>query len=164
MTAQEALEFVRRRGIVLMSARGPVPSLAEAIAGGPIRGSWWAHPRSHLIYKLCETVSDSAEVVVCRLVDGKVTFVHRLAWPAVVRLSDRFPKERLAAVRQIHTEAGKHVVEETPFPRWVPQDVLEASRRLGETEAIAFLGEALVRDLSSAGAARPRRRARGKPL
>src|SRR6266446_1607706 len=80
LNSKEALAFIKRHGVVLQSARGPVPSLAEAIAGGPIRGSWWAHPRSHLIYKLCETGSDSAEVVVCRLVDGKVTFVHRLAW------------------------------------------------------------------------------------
>ena len=36
--------WVREQGIVLQSARGPLPNLAEWIAGEPIRGSWWGHP------------------------------------------------------------------------------------------------------------------------
>ncbi len=41
VSPKEGLAFVKRHGVVLHAARGPVPSLAEAIAGGPIRGSWW---------------------------------------------------------------------------------------------------------------------------
>src|SRR4030095_7234834 len=37
----EPWECVREQGIVLQSARGPVPNLAEYVAGEPIRGSWW---------------------------------------------------------------------------------------------------------------------------
>jgi hypothetical protein len=66
-----ALAFVRKHGVVLMSARGPAPSLAEAIAGEPIRGSWWGHPMSHRMYAIFEAVRDSREVLVCRLVGGK---------------------------------------------------------------------------------------------
>jgi hypothetical protein len=33
VTPKQGLSFVRRHGIVLQAARGPVPSLAEAIAG-----------------------------------------------------------------------------------------------------------------------------------
>src|SRR5205814_8572249 len=43
MNQKEALAFVERHGIVLQAARGPLPNLAEAIAGGTIRGSWWGH-------------------------------------------------------------------------------------------------------------------------
>ena len=32
---------------MLQSARGPLPNLAEWIAGEPIRGSWWGHPCGH---------------------------------------------------------------------------------------------------------------------
>src|SRR5215831_10989360 len=126
MNGRQALAFVRRHGIVLMSARGPVPNLAEAIAGAPIRGSWWGHPRSHEMYRVFETVCDSPEVLVCRLVDGKVTFVHRRLWPALVRLAGRLPKGRIAAVRQEHTARGYHQTRAMPFPRWVPKDVLAA--------------------------------------
>src|SRR5213592_3279095 len=38
MTSKAALAFVRRHGVVLEGARGPVPNLAEAVATGPIRG------------------------------------------------------------------------------------------------------------------------------
>ncbi len=40
MTAEEAIAFVREHGVVLVSAKGPVPRLVEAIAGETIRGSW----------------------------------------------------------------------------------------------------------------------------
>jgi hypothetical protein len=38
VTLEQALDFVREHGIVLESARGPVPSLADAIAGTPVSG------------------------------------------------------------------------------------------------------------------------------
>jgi hypothetical protein len=38
MTSRQALAFIRKHGVVLESARGPVPSLAEVIAREPLRG------------------------------------------------------------------------------------------------------------------------------
>ena len=46
-SSMEELDWVREQGVVMQSARGPVPSLAERVAGGPIRGSWWGHPSGH---------------------------------------------------------------------------------------------------------------------
>jgi hypothetical protein len=89
VNAKQGLVFVRRHGIVLQAARGPVPSLAEAVAGGPIRGSWWAHAKGHQIFRIADAVSESDEVLVCKLVEGKVTYVHRRLWPALVRLASR---------------------------------------------------------------------------
>ena len=88
MTPRQALAFVRKHGVVLEAAQGPVPSLAEAIAGGPIRGSWWAHPSGHLIFEVTRAVRDAEQVLVCRVVHGKVTFIHERIWPALVRLGD----------------------------------------------------------------------------
>src|SRR6185369_886991 len=81
VSPEEGLAFVRRHGIGLQAARGPVPSLAEEIAGRPIRGSWWGHPKGHEIFRVADAVSESDEVLVCKLVDGKVTYVHRRLWP-----------------------------------------------------------------------------------
>lgn len=50
MTLRQALAFIRRHGVVLEAAQGPVPSVAEAIAGEPVRRSWWSHPKSHEIF------------------------------------------------------------------------------------------------------------------
>lgn len=141
MTAAEALAFVEEHGVVLVSARGPVPSLVEAIAGEPIKGSWWGHSQGHRVFAILEVVSDSEEVLVCRLVKGKITLVHRRLWPALVRLAARFPPERISKVKQEHTSIGRHVNKEVPFPLWVPPEVTKQAKSLSEAEAITALGE-----------------------
>jgi len=155
MTADEAIEFIRKCGVVLASGKGPVPRLTEAIVNGPIKGSWWGHPGSHQIYAILQTVADSRDVLVCRLVGGKVTFVHRRLWPALVRLAKRFPPDWIAQVREEHTPAGRHVNREIPFPDWVPADVQSQAANMSETDAIAAMG-ALVS--SQATPARSRRK------
>ncbi len=149
MNAAQALAFVRGHGVVLASARGPLPNLVEAIAGEPIRGSWWGHRDSHRIYRVLDAVCDSPDVLVCRLVAGKVTLVHRRLWPALVRLAARLPARGLAAVRQEHTARGSHRAIETPFPLWVPRPVLAAAKRLDERQAVSALGTDLIALLGS---------------
>jgi hypothetical protein len=144
VTPSEGLAFVERHGIVLQAARGPVPSLAEAIAGGPIRGSWWGHPKGHEIFRVAEAVSDSPDVLVCKLVADKVTYVHRRLWPALVKLAPRFPKARLAKVWNEHTATGAHRARRLAFPKWVPSDVIEAAGRLSVQEAAGLLGPTLL--------------------
>lgn len=140
MTADEAIAFVEKHGVVLASARGPVPRLTEAIVNGPIKGSWWGHPKSHQIFAILEAVRDSADVLVCRLVDGKVTFVHRRLWPALFRIARRFPADRIAQVHEEHTASGRHVTREVAFPKWVPAGVAVRAKGMSEEEALAALG------------------------
>jgi len=85
-----ALQFVERHGIVLESAHGPVVTFTDAAVGERIRGNWWSHPKSHQIFALTRLVRNSPDVLVCRLVDGKITYVHRRVWPALVLLAGRF--------------------------------------------------------------------------
>ncbi len=141
MTSREAIQFVETHGIVLESAHGSLPCLVEEIAGERIRGSWWSHPKAHNIHRLTENVRNSNLVHVCRLAGGKVTLVHRRLWPALVRVANRLPKERLAAIREIHTETGRHIVQEIPFPDWVPPEVTEEAQVLEEDAAVSALGQ-----------------------
>src|SRR3954470_14251830 len=104
MSPKEGLAFVKRHGVALQAARGPVPSLAEAVVGGPIRGSWWGHPKGQEIFRVAEAISDSEDVLVCKLVAGKVTYVHRRLWAALVKLAARFPRAGLAKVWNEHTD------------------------------------------------------------
>jgi len=140
MTPRGALAFVRRNGIVLEGGRGPVPNLAEAVAGGPIRGSWWGHAKGKQIFWLTRAVRDAPDVLVCRLVGGKVTYVHRRLWPAIVRLAKAFGRPNLAALREVHTRGGRHKLQLMPFPRWVPPAVQRQARRLSEADAKRLLG------------------------
>ena len=137
MTAREALAFICKHGVVLESARGPVPSLAQVIAGETIRGSWWSHPKSPEIFAVTRAVRDSDDVLVCRLIDGKITLVHRRVWPALVRVADRFPSGHLSQLREVHTSSGRHVTTEVAFPDWVPSNVRTTARTLSEAAALA---------------------------
>jgi hypothetical protein len=137
ITSRQALAFVRKHGVVLESGRGPAPSLAELIAGEPVRGSWWSHPKGREIFAVTRTIRDSDQVLVCRLAGGKVTFVHRRLWPALVRAAGRLRTDRLSQVREVHTISGRHAAKEIPFPDWVPSSVRAASRRLTEKAALA---------------------------
>lgn len=107
MTPEEALALVADQGVLLESARGPVPNLAEAIVGGPIRRSWWGHPLSHTIYSIVHAVRDDPAVLVCRLVNGGITYVHQRLWPAVARLAPEIDDSRIAAIQEAHTPLGR---------------------------------------------------------
>jgi hypothetical protein len=139
VSPQDALVFVQSHGIVLESARGPLPSLAEVIAGGPIRGSWWSAPKAREIFRASRALRDSPDILVCTLVEGKVTFVHRRLWPALVKLASRFRRPRLARIREEHTASGAHQTRRTPFPEWVPSEVLSEARQLSHTDAERML-------------------------
>src|SRR5258708_28388606 len=97
-TAEEALAFVRQHGVVLASAKGAAPRLTEAIVGEDIRGSWWAHPKSHNIYSILGAVTDSDQVLVCRLVGGKITLVHRRLWASPFLLPQRLVPRQLSQI------------------------------------------------------------------
>jgi len=159
MTADEAIAFVRDRGVVLVAAKGAVPRLSEAIVGEPIKGSWWAHPKSGLIFALLQAVTASDDILVCRLVDGKITLVHRRLWAALFRLADRFPAERIAQVREEHAASGYHVRRVIPFPAWVPARVKEEARNIDEHDALIALGAWTLQSASGRQALRRRRRA-----
>jgi hypothetical protein len=143
LNAAAALAFVARHGVICEAARrGEIPSLADAIAGEALRGNWWSHPRGREIFAITRALREAPQVLVCRLVDAKITYVHERLWPALVRAADRFAADRLARVREVHSAGGKHVLEETAFPQWVPAAVAAAAKRLSAaaaTKALAAL-------------------------
>jgi hypothetical protein len=126
-------------GMLLQSARGPIPNVAELVAGEPIKGSWWGHPQGHLIFNVLGSLDGSPDVVRLRLVNGKITLVHRRLWPALARLVDHFTPKQLAALHEQHTPSGAHRVTEQPFPEWVPDDVVRAAAELSVDDALAQL-------------------------
>src|SRR2546426_9295601 len=82
---ERALSILAREGLLLLSdAR--LPSIAGLVAGGPVRGSWWGHPAGQAIFQVSEALADHPDVVVNRLVAGKVTYVHRRLWPALLAI------------------------------------------------------------------------------
>ena len=70
-----------------------------------------------------------------RLVDGKVTYVHRRLWPALVRLAHRFRPDALAKVWSEHTPSGAHARRRIAYPEWVPAEVLGQAERISQEDA-----------------------------
>ena len=138
---RETFRFVREHGIVLESGHGPVPTLVDAIVGEEVRGSWWGHPRGQEIFRATRAVRESEDVLVCRLIDGKVTYVHTRLWPALVRLAGTIGRDRLGAIREEHTASGAHRLRTIPFPRWVSPAAQRAAERLSEASARDLIGE-----------------------
>ncbi len=127
--------------MVLASARGPMPSVAEAVAGEPIVGSWWAHPKGSAIFAALSELDDSDDVRCFKLVEGKVTLVHRRVWPALVRLArdGQLAPERVASLQQEHMPTGEHRNIVTAFPDWVDDETERAATKLSADEARAQL-------------------------
>jgi len=74
-------ELLDRHGLLLMHD-AELPSATAAIAGAPVRGSWWGHPQGKLIFETLNRLEDT--VAWAKLVLGKETLVHRRLWPALV--------------------------------------------------------------------------------
>jgi hypothetical protein len=140
MNATQAIQFVKKHGVVLESAHGPVPNLVEVVAGGRLHGSWWAHPKSQVIFQLTRAVRDSDDILVCRLIHGKITYIHRRLWSALVRLAEQFDKKNLGRIREIHTSRGEHELHVVAFPRWVPEKVKLSAHKMSEVKAVSQLG------------------------
>jgi hypothetical protein len=152
-----AISFVAEHGVVLASAKGEAPRLVDVIAGESISGHWWSHARANAIYSVLAEVQDSPEILVCKLLKGRITLVHRRLWPALVRLSNRFDLQLIARVAEEHTETGRHIAIETPFPNWVPEGLLEAASIMAEADALALLGQFIPPSPAGKGRSRSRK-------
>jgi hypothetical protein len=130
------VRLVDKHGVVLASAQHPpVPNIAEAVAGEPIVGSWWAHRKGKAIFAALSELDDSEDVRCFKLIDHKVTFVHRRLWPALVRLARDgvFAADQVTSIQQEHLPTGEHHNILTPLADWVD----EATNRAADTLAVA---------------------------
>jgi hypothetical protein len=71
---------------ILLETDPKLPSVAALVAGSPISGSWWGHPRGHEIFRISERLADSSDVVTAKLLSGKVTWVAKRLWPALISI------------------------------------------------------------------------------
>ena len=57
------------------------------VAGEPVRGSWWGHPKGHDIFAACQHLLQHPDATTAKLVSGKVTYVHRELWPSLLAVA-----------------------------------------------------------------------------
>jgi hypothetical protein len=141
------IDEVRSLGLLLESD-GELPSVVEFIVGAPVHGSWWGHPRGGGIYNLLQDLADDPDIMVVKLVRGKVTFVHRSLWPALRamgtsrqpwqmdRLSDD-ARDLLELVRERGTVRADLLAAE----REVPYRTIADAARVLEQKLLAVGGQ-----------------------
>ncbi len=81
-----ALAAICEHGVLLETDRA-FPSLVALVAGGPVKGTWWAHPLANEIYVLGQRLMDHRDVLFIRLVTGKMTYVHRRLWRPIYAIA-----------------------------------------------------------------------------
>jgi hypothetical protein len=116
------LDLLRERGVL------PHAELVAAIAGEPVRGSWWGHPAGKAIWRAGVAIEESGEALVCKLAGGKLTFVHRRLWPALARVVTD-PGWRAARIARLSPEArdllARVEIAEVRQPPRKPREELE---------------------------------------
>ena len=132
-TPHDALEWVETQGISTEVPALGVPSLAEAVAGERLTGSWRGHAKGRLIYRLGRALRAHPDVLTLRLVEGKVTFVARDLWPAAWRVVMEPARRRGSLAGLPHparlllerVERDRRVVLEKKGPHVGAREVLE---------------------------------------
>jgi hypothetical protein len=146
--------LLHRHGLLLLQDK-KLLSVATILAGEPVRGSWWSHPKAQAIFECLEELDD---VLSSRLVARKVTFIDRKLWPAFLavatsnagwqtkglstaakRLLEQLPiratgpaarelQERLLVhAEEVHGEAGKHEIELQAWAQWAKKQRVKAA-------------------------------------
>ena len=92
-----ALSALTEIGLMLETDRA-FPSLVALIAGGPVKGTWWAHPLANEIYMTGMRLMDLPEVIFIRLLSGKMTYVHRRLWPVLYAIASAREPWQLASL------------------------------------------------------------------
>jgi hypothetical protein len=59
-------------------------SAIQILTGALPRGSWWSHPEANRLYRILQGVEEHPDLLSTKLLSGKVTFVHRSLWPALL--------------------------------------------------------------------------------
>ncbi len=101
-----------------MVAGGMQRSVTTIVAGAPIGGSWWGHEAGRKIYDLSKRLLAHKDVLAVKLVDGKVTLVHRSLWPDVLAMATsgapwqvEWLSRREAELLELVEEEGRVVVD-----------------------------------------------------
>jgi hypothetical protein len=116
VSSEFALVFsiLKEHGLLLQTDAN-LPNVCALVAGAPVRGSWWAHPRSHEIFRVNCELAEHPDVLVTKLISGKITYIHKALWPAVIaigRAREPWQMKRLSDdARKLLAEVDRKPVE-----------------------------------------------------
>lgn len=96
---------------VLLESDHCLPNVCTLVTGEAMRGSWWSHPLAQQIFAVNEQLEDNPDVLITKLISGKVTFVHRQLWrplSMIGKAREEWQMENLSApARRLLTQLDK---------------------------------------------------------
>jgi hypothetical protein len=93
----ERLEAELERMGFLLEHDKTLPSATTLIAGQPIIGSWWGHPRGHEIFAVLGELAKGAGALCVKLLNAKRTYVHPRLYAAFFSLVEATRADALGA-------------------------------------------------------------------
>lgn len=80
------LEALSNAGLLLIQDKR-LANVVTLLTGEAVSGSWWSHPKGRLIFAVVSDLSEHPDVLFTKLLNGKVTMVHRRLWPAFLSVA-----------------------------------------------------------------------------
>ena len=97
---------------LLLDTDPKFPSISGLVAGSSVRGSWWAHPQAHEMFGLACELRSHPDVLMVKLISGKVTLIYRPLWPAVFAVGTAREAWQMKALSKEAKELLKKVDKE----------------------------------------------------
>lgn len=79
-------DIIQSIGLLLLQDK-TLKSVVGIVTGEAVSGSWWGHPRGKEIYAVVQQLTERVDILTCKLIEGKVTFVHKSKWDALFSLT-----------------------------------------------------------------------------
>lgn len=75
------LDALSNTGLLLVQDKR-LSNVVTLLTGEAFSKSWWSHPKGRLIFAVMSDLSEHPDVLFSKLLNGKVTLIHRSLWPA----------------------------------------------------------------------------------
>jgi hypothetical protein len=122
---------------LLLASDKRLLSVTTLVSAAPVSGSWWASPDSHKIYNVMRSLTAHPDVTLAKLVNKKVTYVHRKLWGALVAVGGERAPWQLRSLsprakelfRQV-TRSGTYSTDRAPDPKLCGRAAAELEAKL----------------------------------
>jgi hypothetical protein len=85
-TCADVERAIAKHGILLVQDKIAL-DVVGILAGEKLSTSWWGHAAGRKIFACLERLDDDPDVLATRLVAGKITYVHRRLWAALLAIA-----------------------------------------------------------------------------
>src|SRR5689334_21800655 len=80
------LDALSNAGLLLIQDKR-LPNVVTLLTGEAVNKSWWSHPKGKLIFAVMSDLAEHPDVLFTKLINGKVTLIHRKLWPAFLSVA-----------------------------------------------------------------------------